>query len=111
MTQFGSSLVGIARGDQLVADIFALAVLTVLFTLLSTGVIRGWRWTFWLVLVAFIVNGLRVPLALVQLSALAPRQGSELVTVLEVAVGLLQVLIAAAMLIGYRRAGVWGDAF
>jgi hypothetical protein len=31
-----------------------LGLLTALFALLSTGVIRGWRWTFWLILVAFL---------------------------------------------------------
>ena len=33
-------------GDQRPAEIYTLLVVTALFVVLSTGVIRGWRWTF-----------------------------------------------------------------
>ena len=39
-------------GNQRPAEVGLLLVFTALFALLSTGVIRGWRWTFWLILVA-----------------------------------------------------------
>ena len=39
-------------GDRRPAEIGALLVLTAVFGLLSTGIIRNWRWTFWLILVA-----------------------------------------------------------
>src|SRR5215472_16613718 len=35
-----------SHGDQRLAEIGGLLVLTALFADLSTGVIRGWRWTF-----------------------------------------------------------------
>ena len=108
MRQLGSALVARVHGDVLVADAIALAVLTALFGLLSTGVIRGWRWTFWLILIAFLLNGLRAPVAALQLLGVASQQGPELVSVLQLVVGLVQLLIAAGMLLGYRRAGLWG---
>ena len=43
---------GLPRG-RLPVDVHAVLVLTVLLTLLSIGVIRGWRWFFWLLTIAF----------------------------------------------------------
>jgi hypothetical protein len=92
------------------AEIGALLVLTALFGLLSTGVIRNWRWTFWLILVAFMANGiLRVPIAGLQLAGIVPGQGPPWYLSLQAIVGLFQFVIALAMLAGYRRAGVWGE--
>ncbi len=50
-------------------------MLTALFSLLSTGVIHNWRWTFWLILVAFMAGILRVPIAGLQLAGIVPGQG------------------------------------
>jgi hypothetical protein len=41
--------------------------------LLAIGVLRRWRWTFWLILVAFLFGVLRVPVAILQLTAVLPR--------------------------------------
>jgi hypothetical protein len=97
------------QGNKLPAEIGALLVLTALFGLLSTGVIRNWRWTFWLILVAFMAGILRVPSAGLQLAGIVPGQGPAWYLSLQVIVGLTQFVIALAMLAGYRRAGVWGD--
>jgi hypothetical protein len=32
--------------------------------LLAVGVLRRWRWTFWLILVAFLAGAVRVPVAI-----------------------------------------------
>ena len=96
------------RGDQRSAEIVALLVLAVLFALLSTGVIRGWRWTFWLILVAFLAGILRAPYAALQLTGVVAGQGPAWYLVLQSVVGLAQFVIALAMLAGYRKAGVWG---
>lgn len=42
------------------AELGVLLVLTAFFALLSGGVTRGWRWTFWLILVVFIARILHV---------------------------------------------------
>jgi hypothetical protein len=49
--------------NQRLAEFGAVLVLTALFTLLSAGIVRGWRWTFWLILVVFLAGILRVPIA------------------------------------------------
>jgi hypothetical protein len=95
-------------GHQRPAEIGALLVLTALFAVLSTGVLRSWRWTFWLILVVFLAGIVRVPAAALQLAGLVPSQGPAWYVVLQAVVGLIQFGIALAMLAGYRKTGVWG---
>jgi hypothetical protein len=95
-------------GDRRPAEIGALLALTVLFAVLSTGVIRSWRWTFWLILVVFLAGILRVPAAALQFAGIAPKQGPAWYIALQAIVGLVQFGIALVMLAGYRKTGVWG---
>jgi hypothetical protein len=99
---------GLTR-DRLPAEIGVVVVLTALLTLLSVGVVRGWRWTFWLILVAFLAGILRVPIAVFELAGKAPQQGPAWYVLLTAVVGLSQFGIALAMLAGYRQSGVWGE--
>jgi hypothetical protein len=96
-------------GNQRPAEIGTLLVLTALFAVLSTGVLRGWRWTFWLILVVFLAGIVRVPAAALQLAGIVPQQGPAWYVVLQAVVGLSQFVIALAMLSGYRKTGVWGS--
>src|SRR4029453_6204510 len=48
------------------AELAVLAALSCLIGLLVVGVVRRWRWTFWLILVAFLFGVLRVPVAVLQ---------------------------------------------
>lgn len=59
--------------------------------MLSTGVVRGWRWTFWLILVAFLAGLLRVPASALQLTGNLPAQGPTWYVVLQAVVGLTPV--------------------
>jgi len=95
-------------GNQRPAEIGALLALTALFAVLSTGVICSWRWTFWLILVVFLAGVLRVPASALQLAGIVPSQGPAWYVVLQGVVGLIQFVIALAMLTGYRKSGVWG---
>jgi hypothetical protein len=95
-------------GNPRPAEIGAFLALTALFAVLSTGVIRGWRWTFWLILVVFLAGVARVPAAALQLVGILPSQGPAWYIALQGVVGLLQFGIALALLGGYRKAGVWG---
>jgi hypothetical protein len=97
-------------GGQVPAEMGTLLVVTALFAVLSIGVIRTWRWTFWLILVVFLAGIVRVPAAALQLAGIVPRQDPGWYVVLEVVVGLIQFVIALTMLAGYRKAGVWGIA-
>jgi hypothetical protein len=97
------------RGDQRPAEVGAVLVLTGLFALLSVGVVRNWRWTFWLIMVVFLAGLLRVPSAVLELAGRLSSQGPAWYVVFTAAVGLTQFTIGLAMLLGYRRAGVWGQ--
>jgi hypothetical protein len=94
--------------NQLPGEIGTLLAVTALFAVLSIGVIRSWRWTFWLIVIVFLVNIVRVPAAALQLAGIVPSQGPVWDVALQVVVGLIQFVIALAMLAGYRKAGVWG---
>ena len=97
-----------SSGDRRPAEIGTLLALTALFALLSTGVIRSWRWTFWLILVVFLAGILRVPAAALQVAQIVPSQGPAWYVALQAVVGLLQFVIALAMLAGWRKTGIWG---
>ena len=99
---------GLARG-QVVAEAAELFVLTALLTLLAVGVMRGWRWLFWLILIAFVAGILRVPAAALELAGKIPQQGPAWYVVLTAVVGMVQFVVAITMVAGYRRSGVWGQ--
>jgi hypothetical protein len=94
--------------DQRPTEIVDVVVFTALLALFSTGVVRGWRWTFWLILVAFFAGILRVPASVMQLVGDIPAQGPSWYVVLQAVVGLTQFFIALVMVAGYRKAGIWG---
>jgi hypothetical protein len=92
-----------------VAEVGFLVVLTGLIGLLAFGVLRRWRWIFWLVLVAFLAGILRVPVAILQLTGVLAADVPTWYVAFQGVIGLAQVAIGLAMLAGYRRAGVWGS--
>jgi hypothetical protein len=98
---------GLQRGQR-PAEVTDFIVATALFGVLCTGVLRGWRWTFWLILVVFMAGLLRVPASALQLAGYFPAQGPTWFVELVAVVGLTQFVIALVMLAGYRKAGVWG---
>ena len=91
-----------------VAEVGFLVGLTGFIGLLAFGVLRRWRWTFWLVLVAFLAGILRVPVAILQLTGVLAADVPTWYVLFQGVIGLAQVAIGLAMLAGYRRAGVWG---
>ena len=99
---------GLTSG-ALSVDVAALLVLTALLTVLSAGVIRGWRWLFWLLAAAFLAGILRLPVAVLELAGKIPQRGPDWYVVFTAVVGLSQFGIAIAMIAGYRKAGVWGS--
>jgi hypothetical protein len=95
-------------GDSRMIEASFLIALSVLIALLVFGVFRRWRWTFWLILVAFFAGLLRLPASALQLAEIVPASGPTWYEALQGAIGVVQFLIALAMLAGYRKAGVWG---
>ena len=82
--------------------------LVALLGFLGLGVWHRWRWTFWLVTVAFILGVLRVPASALELTGLLPQAQPEWYVVVQGSIGVIQFTIGILMLRGYRRAGPWG---
>jgi len=85
-----------------------LTALSGFIALLAVGVLRRWRWTFWLILVAFLFGVLRVPVAVLQLTGVLAANGPTWYLLFQGLLGLAQFTIGLAMVAGYRRAGAWG---
>jgi hypothetical protein len=95
--------------DSLAVETSFLIALSALIALLVVGVFRRWRWTFWLVLVAFFFGLLRVPVSALQIARMIPASGPTWYEALQGVIGAGQFLIAIAMFTGYRKAGAWGE--
>jgi hypothetical protein len=89
-------------------EIGFLLALTVLIAVLVVGVLRRWRWAFWLIVVAFLAGLLRVPATILELAGVLPAGGPDWYVVLQGVIGVFQFTIALALLLGYRRSGAWG---
>ena len=70
--------------------------------------LRRWRWTFWLIVVAFLFGVLRVPASALELWGVLPTAAPTWYVLCQALLGLLQFALGPAMVAGYRRAGVWG---
>ena len=95
-------------GKSLAIEASLLIALSALIAVLVVGVFR-WRWTFWLVLIAFLFGVLRLPASALQLGGMMPASGPTWYEALHGVIGVVQFLIAIAMVAGYRKAGVWGE--
>jgi hypothetical protein len=87
----------------------ALVAISAFILVLGVGVVRCWRWTFWLVLVAFLLGVVRLPASALQLVGVLPAQGPAWYALLQAFLGVVQFAIGLVMLAGYRREGVWGS--
>ena len=94
-------------GDRRLETIF-LAALVAFIVLLAIGVLRRWRWMFWLIMVAFLAGVLRVPVVILQLKGLLAADVPTWYLLFQALLGVVQFAIGLAMVAGYRRAGVWG---
>jgi hypothetical protein len=66
-----------------------------------------WRWTFWLVLVALLIERvLRVPTPILQIGLVLPTDFPAWYVMLQALIGVVQVAIGRLMAVGYRRVGV-----
>ena len=90
------------------AGLLFLIGISAFIALLGVGVLRRWRWTFWLIMVAFLFGVLRIPASVLTLEGILPADGPTWYVLYQALLGLVQFAIALLMLIGYRRAGTWG---
>jgi predicted ferric reductase len=106
--QIYDSAVNLGRGAHPLADLAFLISISVLIAVLAFAVVRKWRWAFWLLLVAFLFGLVRVLASVLQLSGLLPAGGPAWYVALQAVIGVVQFLIALAMIAGFRKAGPWG---
>jgi len=79
----------------------------VFLAIVMIGVLRRWRWVFWLVLVAFGSMILDIPVTLSQLMGILPALFPLWYSLCRMGASLIAVGIAVWMLQLYRRHGVW----
>jgi hypothetical protein len=72
------------------------------------GVLKRWRWIFWLLLVANLAGVLRVAASLLELLGLLPLTSPTWYVAYQMVIGAAQFALGLGMLADYRRAGVWG---
>ena len=94
--------------NQRLPELSVLLVLTALLLLLSAGVLRSWRWTFWLILTVFFAGILHVVISALAFIGVMPGQGPAWYVLFQAVIGIIQFGIALGMLVGYRKSGVWG---
>jgi hypothetical protein len=79
--------------------------------LLAVGVVRRWNWAFWLILVAFLLGVLRVPVSVLQLTGVLAANGPAWYVVFQGLLGVAQFGIGLVMMADYRRSGTWGAPY
>jgi hypothetical protein len=97
-----------AGGHRTLYEIAFLVLLSGFLGLIAVGVVRRSRWIFWLILVAFLLGLVRVPVAVLELIGTLTPTAPAWYVVLQGVSGLIQFLIALEMLASYRRFGIWG---
>ena len=90
------------------AGLLFLVGISAFIAVLVVGVLRRWRWTFWLIALAFLFGVLRIPASVLALAGVLLADGPTWYVLYQGFLGLVQFAIALSMLVGYRRAGTWG---
>lgn len=98
----------LVSGADALANLAFLIAISVLIAVLAVGVVRRWRWMFWLILLAFLFGIVRVIASALQLVNVLPAGGPGWYLAFQAGIGAAQFLIALAMIAGYRKGDVWG---
>ena len=101
------SLMPSPTGHSPVAATLLLVGVGVFLAIVMIGVLRRWRWVFWLVLVAFGAMILDVPVTLLQMTGILPALFPLWYSLCRMGASLIAVGIFVWMLQIYRRHGVW----
>ncbi len=91
----------------LAATLFLIALL-IFITVLIVGVLRHWRWLFWLLLVANSFSILEVPATILQLNSVIPNPYPVWYSLYRMGIAVIQVGIAIWMIRILYQYGVWG---
>jgi hypothetical protein len=79
----------------------------VLIALLILGIVRHWRWVFWLMLIAFAGSALHIPITLLQMTGVLPSADPLWYGLFRTGVAVVELALAVWMIHIYRHEGVW----
>jgi hypothetical protein len=91
----------------LLVNLFLLGILTLL-TLLIIGILKRWRWIFWIMLLAFSASIIQVPLFILQLAQIVPAADPAWYTLFRLCAVIGEIGMAVWMIQILRHDGVWG---
>jgi cell division protein FtsW (lipid II flippase) len=86
--------------------LFLVGILAVI-ALLILGVVRHWRWVFWLMLIAFASSALHIPITLLQMTGVLPSADPLWYGLFRTGVAVVELALAVWMIHIYRHEGVW----
>lgn len=92
----------------LAINLFFVAII-VFVAALAYGVLRRWRWLFWLLLLAFLASILEIPAGILQLAGIIPVQQPTWYVLLRMAISVVEVALGLWMLRVWRACGVWAQ--
>jgi hypothetical protein len=92
----------------LLVNVFFVAIILFVATL-GYGVSRGWRWLFWLLLLAFLASVLEIPAGILQLVGVIPIQQPTWYILLRMAISVVELALGIWMLCVWRVCGVWAE--
>jgi hypothetical protein len=88
------------------ATLFLVCLVTFISSMII-GVLRHWRWLFWLLLVAFSASVLQFPAELLQIFGVLPLTAPLWYSIFRLVVAAFEVGLAVWMIRVYRHEGVW----
>jgi hypothetical protein len=88
--------------------LFLVGILAVI-ALLMLGVVRHWRWVFWLMLVAFAASAFQLPVTLLQMTGVLPSSDPLCYSLFRMGGCVVELALAVWMISIYRREGVWAQ--
>lgn len=92
----------------LAVNLFFVAIL--LFVAMGAyGVLRAWRWVFWLAMLAFLASALEIPAGILQLMGIIPIQQPTWYVLLRMATSVVEFALGLWMLRVWRACGVWAQ--
>ncbi len=84
-----------------------LAAILIMVGMLGVGVLRRWRWVFWVVLIACALSVLQIPAAALELKGILPMDYPAWYLVTRALVAAVQFAIGIAMICMFLHRGVW----
>jgi hypothetical protein len=76
-------------------------------SLLILGVVRHWRWVFWLMLAAFAASILQIPVTILQITGVLPSADPLWYSLFRMGTAVIELALAIWMIQTYRHQGVW----